>query len=342
LKRGFDIVLRPGPYVCAEHEYGGLPWWLLANGTENIMPRTSEENYMIHVRRWLKVLLPKFKPYLYKNGGPGILTVQIENEYGLFYACDNNYMIELRDIFRALLGKNVVFFTTDGNNKEYLKCGTVEGAYPTIDFGVDAGVKNAFDNQRAYAPQGPLINSEFYPGWLDHWGENHNKIKTERIISRFHEIMAMKANVNFYMFIGGNNFGFQNGANLPYLIQLNTYDYDAPLNEAGDVTDKYMAIRQAVGQYLPLPNMPVPANSSKKAYGEVKMTHYVPLVDVILETTDTCVKSLNPKSFERYGQGYGFILYMKKLDNLDMHGKNLSIPKLHDRAFIQIGSVNII
>ena len=75
-KIGFYIVFRPGPYICAEHDYGGLPWWLLSNGTESIRPRTNDYNYMSAVKRWFNVLLPMIKPHLYKNGGK-IITVQV-------------------------------------------------------------------------------------------------------------------------------------------------------------------------------------------------------------------------------------------------------------------------
>lgn len=110
------IILRPGPYVCAEHEYGALPWWLLSQGT-GIVPRSSDEKYMKPVKRWFDVLLPKIKPFLYENGGP-IITVQVENEYGSYYTCDKNYLESLRDIFRDHLGDNVVYFTT-GNTYQF-------------------------------------------------------------------------------------------------------------------------------------------------------------------------------------------------------------------------------
>ena len=338
--RGFLIILRPGPYACAEHDYGALPWWLLANGTDTIIPRTIETNYMNAVRRYMSVLLPKFVPYLYKNGGP-IITVQVENEYGSYYACDRQYTTALRDLFRQFLGNDVVLFTTDGNSVNYLKCGYIPGVYPTVDFGVDADVRKAFNNQRTVAKIGPLVNSEFYPGWLDWWGSPHAKVATERIVSSFNQIMQMDANVNFYMFFGGTNYGFSNGANTPYLVQPTTYDYDAPISEAGDTNDKYMAIRKAISQYLPIPQVPIPGNSTKIAYGKVQMTYHIPLVDAIVEMSDQCVNTLNPLTFEKLGQGYGFVLYIKKLDDLNVDGKLLSIPKLHDRAYIQIGSASV-
>lgn len=148
------MILRPGPYICGEHDFGGLPWWLLANGTDNVKPRTNEQNYMNAVRRWFDQLLPRISPYLYKNGGP-IITVQVENEYGFFYACDAQYKTELKEIFIKYLGDDVVYFTTDPFG--VLKCGVIPGVYPTVDFGVWQDPKEAFDGQRQYAPKGPLV-----------------------------------------------------------------------------------------------------------------------------------------------------------------------------------------
>jgi hypothetical protein len=153
--------------------------------------------------------------------------------------------------------------------------------------------------------------------------------------------MSMEANVNFYMFHGGTNFGFSNGVNLPFLPQPTSYDYDAPISEAGDITEKYLAMRDAISKYFPLPNVAIPPNSLKKNYGKVKMTHYVPLVDAIMQISNQVIKSLNPQSFEKMGQGHGFVLYKTKLDNVDVHEKILSIPNLHDRAYVQIGDTPI-
>ena len=114
-KIGFVVILRPGPYICGEHDFGALPWFLLANGTDTIRPRSSEANYIYAVNRWFNYLLPKLLPYLYKNGGP-IITIQIENEYGFYFACDSDYKTGLRDLFRTFLGDDVVYFTT-GNSK---------------------------------------------------------------------------------------------------------------------------------------------------------------------------------------------------------------------------------
>ena len=127
------------------------------------------------------------------------------------------------------------------------------------------------------------VNSEFYTGWLDWWGSPHSTVSTEKILKSFFQIMQLGGNVNFYMFFGGTNFGFSNGANQPYMVQLTTYDYDAPISEPGDITDKYMAIRSAISKYLPLPQVPIPANSTKVAYGRVQMA-YVSIFNLFIKS----------------------------------------------------------
>ena len=157
-------------------------------------------------------------------------------------------------------------------------CGAIENVYATVDFGVEANVTAHFELQRQYAPHGPLVNSEFYPGWLDFWGLPHQKRDTLTVVNKFRQMMDMGANVNFYMFHGGTNFGYSNGADPPFfLAQPTSYDYDAPISEAGDITLKYLALRDVISKYLPLPSVPIPANQTKFAYGKVLMTYVIEL-----------------------------------------------------------------
>ncbi|KAL0593395.1 Beta-galactosidase [Plecturocebus cupreus] len=240
---GLLVILRPGPYICAEWEMGGLPAWLLEK--ESILLRSSDPDYLAAVDKWLGVLLPKMKPLLYQNGGP-VITVQVENEYGSYFACDFDYLRFLQKRFRHHLGDDVVLFTTDEAHEKFLQCGALQGLYTTVDFGTGSNITDAFQIQRKCEPKGPLINSEFYTGWLDHWGQPHSTIKTETVASSLHDILAHGASVNLYMFIGGTNFAYWNGANSPYAAQPTSYDYDAPLSEAGDLTEKYFALRDII------------------------------------------------------------------------------------------------
>lgn len=196
-----DVILRMGPYICAEFEFGGFPWWLLK--VPDIGLRTSDPRFLAFVKKWYDKLLPMLQPYLYKNGGP-VISMQIENEYGSRPLCDQNYTTFLRDLFRSYVGDDYVLFTTDGGALGYLKCGYIPGVYPTVDFGPTSqqGVAGSFAAQRAYAPQGPFVNSEFYPGWLDLWGNNHSTVDTLDVVNSMGYMYNMGASFNFYMFEG--------------------------------------------------------------------------------------------------------------------------------------------
>lgn len=149
---------------------------------------------MNYVARWYSVILPAIRPLLYINGGP-VISVQIENEYGS-YGCDKLYTAWLRDITRRFLVDQVVLFTTDGNADAFIKCGQIAEVYTTIDFGSGGNVQAAFDVQRKWQPNGPLVNSEFYPGWIDQWGQPHSTVDMARVAKSLDEILALNASVN--------------------------------------------------------------------------------------------------------------------------------------------------
>nr|CAD7432748.1 unnamed protein product [Timema monikensis] len=247
-EEGLHVILRPGPYICAEREMGGFPPWLLTLHPEMKL-RSSDSNYQAHVQSWLNSLMTLVQPQLYGNGGP-IILVQIENEYGSYFACDYDHTSWLRDQFSSYVGTDAVLFTTDGAGDSYLQCGKIDGVFATVDFGSGTNVSAAFHAMRNHQEHGPLVNNEFYPGWLSHWDEPYQTVGTNQITKTLDEILAVNASVNFYMFFGGTNFGFMSGANYGsrYEPQLTSYDYDAPLTEAGDPTGKYFAIREVVGR----------------------------------------------------------------------------------------------
>ncbi len=176
--------------------------------------------------------------------------------------------------------------------------------YSTIDFGIDADVNASFATMRKYSPKGPLVNSEFYPGWLDFWGRPHEKRDTSLVLPPFKQMLQLNASINFYMFHGGTNFGLSAGAHPPYLIQPTNYDYDAPISESGDITQKYIAIRNEIENYYPVPQVPLPKNSTKLALGKIKLDYYAPLGPLVILTcyNDNHIESKNPLSFEKLGQ----------------------------------------
>ncbi|XP_019617515.1 PREDICTED: beta-galactosidase-like [Branchiostoma belcheri] len=246
---GLLVILRPGPYICAEWDMGGLPSWLMKDNS-SIVLRSSDPAYLDPVDTYMAQLLPRIKPYLYNNGGP-IITVQVENEYGSFYTCDYDYLRHLRQVFIQHLGPDVVLFTTDGWWDGVLKCGTIDGLYTTVDFGPGTDPVGAFKGQRKHQPKGPLVNSEFYTGWLDHWGQPHAHTDKDKVATYLEKILQLNASVNMYMFEGGTNFGYMNGANGPFKPQPTSYDYDAPLTEAGDPTDKLTTISNVIAKPVP-------------------------------------------------------------------------------------------
>ncbi|XP_052681959.1 beta-galactosidase-like isoform X2 [Crassostrea angulata] len=354
---GLLVLIRAGPYICGEWEFGGFPAWLLKENPKMVL-RKMDPTYIKYVDTWMDKLLPMLTPLMYENGGP-ILMVQIENEYGSFYTCDHDYMAHLRDKAREHLGPRALLYTTDGSGDGFLKCGTVPGAYVTVDFGNSFNPQKSFQPQRDYEPFGPLVNSEFYPGWLDHWGYPHSTVNLDVFSKALDLLLDYGANVNMYMFEGGTNFGFWNGADYdaagsksgsknlkganyaPYQAVPTSYDYDAPLTEAGDITDKYIAIRQVISKYKQLPSMPIPKNTTKTAYGKVEMSFMATVQDALQTLCPKGpIKSQYPLTMEAIGQWQGFVLYRHTLlGDTPSEPKTLDLSGVRDRAYLMINQV---
>ncbi|XP_037999107.1 beta-galactosidase-1-like protein isoform X1 [Motacilla alba alba] len=310
---GLLVILRPGPYICAEWEMGGLPAWLLWK--PDIVLRTSNPAYLAAVDSWLHVLLPKIKPRLYHQGG-NIISVQVENEYGSYYACDYGYLRHLLGSFRALLGSEVLLFTTDSARAEELRCGTLQGLYATVDFGPGSNVTEAFGAQRRVEPKGPLVNSEYYTGWLDYWGGAHASTSVAWVARGLEDMLQLGASINMYMFHGGTNFAYWSGADYKgqYKPVTTSYDYDAPLSEAGDPTEKLFAIRTVISKFQPLPAGPMPPATPKYAYGWVALRKYADLLDVLdVLCPSGPIQSQFPLTFEALKQVHGFVVYHTQL-----------------------------
>ncbi|XP_063145005.1 beta-galactosidase-1-like protein [Candoia aspera] len=333
---GLLVILRPGPYICAEWDMGGLPSWLLAE--PNIILRTSDPGFLQAVNKWLNVLLPKIKPRLYQNGG-NIISIQVENEYGSYYACDYSYMRHLLAVFRLYLGKEVVLFTTDGLKESELQCGTLQDLYATVDFGPEVNETRAFEQQRLVEPRGPLVNSEYYTGWLDYWGEPHSTRTTTVVTQGLQKMLELGANVNMYMFQGGTNFGYWNGADYKdrYNPIITSYDYDAPLSEAGDPTGKLYAIRTIIGKFQVVPAGPIPPATPKFSYGYVSLPQRVAFLDILnLVSPSLPFHSSFPLTFEALNQTHGFMLYRTVLPDDILQPVLLSVLEngIHDLAYV--------
>ncbi|XP_048455249.1 beta-galactosidase-1-like protein [Rhincodon typus] len=338
---GLFVILRPGPYICAEWDLGGLPAWLLQNSTISL--RSSDPDYLAAVDRWFAVLLPKMKPLMYQNGGP-IISFQVENEYGSYFTCDYNYLRHLREVMRKFLGEDVLLFTTDGNQLQDLYCGTLQRLYSTVDFGTTDDVNSSFQIQRQFEPEGPLVNSEFYVGWLDYWGVEHSVVPIENATRMLEEMLLLGASVNMYMFEGGTNFGYWNGAdyNIKYRPITTSYDYNAPLSEAGDPTQKFYALRDVISKFRAVPLGPVPPPTVKFAYGAVPMTKFGALLDFLnVLSPGGAVNSTYPLTFEQMQQYYGFMLYRTQLPQTIEKALPL-VPELngvHDRGYVLVNGV---
>ncbi|NWY60514.1 BGAL galactosidase, partial [Chionis minor] len=370
---GLLVILRPGPYICAEWEMGGLPAWLLWK--PDIILRSSDPAYLAAVDSWLHVLLPKIKPRLYQHGG-NIISVQVENEYGSYYACDYHYLRHLLGSFRALLGSEVLLFTTDGTRAEELRCGTLQGLYATIDFGPGSNVTEAFGAQRRVEPKGPLVNSEYYTGWLDYWGEAHASTSSARVARGLEDMLQLGASVNMqvlswkgaqYMFHGGTNFAYWSGADFKdqYKPVTTSYDYDAPLSEAGDPTKKLFAIRTVISKFQTLPVGPMPPATPKYAYGRVALRKVgacpegcaapawrclaAPLPSLSLQYADLLdvldvlcpsgpIQSQFPLTFEAIKQAHGFVVYRTQLPRDVLDPATLGAPphSICDRSYVML------
>ncbi|KAJ4884437.1 Beta-galactosidase 17 [Raphanus sativus] len=250
------VMLRAGPYICGEWDLGGFPAWLLAVKPP-LKLRTADHAYLKLVERWWNVLLPKVSPLLYRNGGP-VIMVQIENEYGS-YGNDKAYVRNLVTMATGHLGNDIILYTTDGGTRETLEKGTVPlyDVYSAVDFSMGDDPWPIFELQKKFNAPGrsPPLSSEFYTGWLTHWGEKIAKTDAEFTAASLEKILSRNGSAVLYMVHGGTNFGFYNGANtgsdeFDYKPDLTSYDYDAPIKESGDIDNpKFKALQKVIKKY---------------------------------------------------------------------------------------------
>lgn len=324
---GLYAIVRPGPYICSEWEFGGLPWWLLKN--DGIRLRCMDADYIAAVDRFFDSLIPRIAAHQITEGG-NVILVQVENEYGS-YGDDSEYIRYLADGLRRR-GINVPLFTSDGTNKQMLTGGTVPEIFKTANFGSRA--EEQFAALREYQPDGPLMCTEFWNGWFDHWTEEHHHRPGDDAAASLDDILAHGGNVSAYMFHGGTNFGFMNGANCfdKYEPTVSSYDDDAPVNECGDLTDKYFRFREVISKYAPIPDIELPAPVKKKKYGKFEFTACRRLFDC-LDKLSAPVETVCPLPMEKLGQGYGFILYRAEVRG-PRETQNVRIQEPRDRAYI--------
>ncbi|AYL94453.1 glycoside hydrolase family 35 protein [Mucilaginibacter celer] len=302
-EEGLWVILRPSPYVCAEWEFGGYPYWL--EKEEGLQVRSKEPKYLDAYHKYIMEVGKQLAPLQINHGG-NVLMVQIENEYGS-YGADKDYLALNRKMFIEA-GFDGQLYTCDP--EAAIKDGHLPGLLPAIN-GVDnvAKVKKLIDEN--HGGKGPYFIAEWYPAWFDWWGTAHHTVPAEKYVGPLDSVLTAGISINMYMFHGGTTRGFMNGANFndqnPYEPQISSYDYDAPLDEAGNPTDKYMKFREVIKKHLPagvtLPE--VPAAKPSEAIPTIRFTQTFGLFDHLPKA----VLHAAPQTFEDLNQAYGFALY---------------------------------
>ncbi|MBN2057071.1 beta-galactosidase [bacterium] len=324
---GLKVIVRPGPYICSERDMGGLPAWLLKDRQMRL--RCNYAPYLDAVDRYFSELLPRCVPLQVANGGP-LIAMQVECEYGL-YGNDKTYLTRLEAIMRAQ-GITVPLVTADGILEETLQYGTLPHVLETANFGSKA--ETHFKKLREYQPEGPLMCMEFWNGWFDHWGERHHTRTPEDAAAALNEILAAGASVCFYMFHGGTNFGFMNGANHEkgYQPTITSYDFDAPLNEQGNITPKFLAFRDVLRNVAAVPDTELPPPAPTMSIPPFELTESASLF-ASLDVLSSPVTSATPEPMESLGQSYGFIAYETCITG-PRTSAPLTLRDLHDRAHV--------
>lgn len=338
-EEGLYVILRPGPYVCAEWEFGGYPWFL--QKVPGMVIRGNNSQYLAATKSYFTALYGQVKKLLVSNGGP-IIMVQGENEFGSYVAQRKDIPLAEHKKYSAAVfqqlkdvGFNVPFFTSDGS--WLFEGGALPGALPTANGEDDVAKLKEVVNQYN-GGKGPYMVAEFYPGWLDHWAEEFPKVATESVVKQTQKYLDAGVSFNYYMVHGGTNFGFTSGANYDgnHDIQpdLTTYDYDAPISEAGWATEKYNALRNIL-QYPKTPA--VPAKIPVITIPNIQLTKAVSLE--YLKSKIKPITGDTPLTFEELNQGHGYVWYSKKFKQ-PISGK-LELKGLRDYAIVYVNGIKV-
>ena len=316
-KNGMYVIVRPGPYVCAEWEMGGLPWWLLKK--KDIRLREQDPYFMERVKIFEQKVGEQLAPLTLKNGGP-IIMIQVENEYGS-YGEDKPYVSEIRDCLRGIYGKDMPLFQCDWASN-FEKNG-LDDLIWTMNFGTGANIDSQFRRLGQLRPNAPKMCSEFWSGWFDKWGARHETRGAEDMVNGLDEMLSKGISFSLYMTHGGTSFGHWAGANSPgFAPDVTSYDYDAPINEYGQATPKFWKLREMMQKYsdkkLPAaPKAPMPIIEVPK----FELTEFAPLYngfdwDYYGEHGDLLRTSGAPKTFEEVDMGWGMMLYSTRLPEI--------------------------
>lgn len=323
-KHGMYIMLRPGPYVCSEWEMGGLPWWLLKK--KDIKLRTNDIYFLERTKLFMNEIGKELADLQVSRGG-NIIMVQVENEYGA-YATDKEYIANIRDIVKGAGFTDVPLFQCDWSST--FQRNGLDDLVWTINFGTGANIDAQFKKLQEARPNAPLMCSEFWSGWFDHWGRKHETRDAETMVSGIKDMLDRHISFSLYMTHGGTTFGHWGGANSPaYSAMCSSYDYDAPISEAGWATPKYYKLREMMMQYADSAQVipDVPAAYPVIEISEFELKEVAPLFDNLPEPK----LSENIKPMEQFDQGWGTILYRTSLPEVK-EGTTLLIDEVHDWA----------
>jgi len=336
------VILRPGPYCCAEWEYGGYPWWL--QQTPGLVIRANNQMFLDSCRVYINQLADQLRDLQVTHGGP-IVMVQAENEFGSYVSQRKDIPLEEHKKYSSAIrqqlidaGFDIPMFTSDGS--WLFKGGAIEGALPTAN-GED-NIENLKKVVNEYHDGvGPYMVAEFYPGWLDHWNEPFQKVSTESVVNQTRAYIENNIHFNFYMVHGGTNFGFWSGANYSNKTNiqpdLTSYDYDAPISEAGWATEKFMGIRELMQKSVSYKIPAVPEQIPVISIPEIAFDRTADVFSMAEQVK--AVESDEPMNFENLGQGFGYVLYRRHF-NQPITGL-MKVPGIADFATVYVNGKKI-
>jgi len=325
-KNGMYVIVRPGPYVCAEWEMGGLPWWLLKK--KDIRLRERDPYFMERVKIFEQKVGEQLAPLTIQNGGP-IIMIQVENEYGS-YGEDKPYVSEIRDCLRSIYGKELSLFQCDWSSN-FEKNGLDDLTW-TMNFGTGANINDQFRRLGELRPNAPKMCSEFWSGWFDKWGARHETRPAKDMVEGMDEMLSKGISFSLYMTHGGTSFGHWAGANSPgFAPDVTSYDYDAPINEWGLATPKFWELRKMMEKYndgkkMPaVPKAPMPIITVPK----FQLTEFAPLISAITKPVNGAIKT-----FEEMDMGWGTMMYSTRLPEIT--SQSVLSGEFHDFAQVFI------
>ena len=329
-KNGMYVIVRPGPYVCAEWEMGGLPWWLLKK--KDIKLREQDPYFMERVRIFEQKVGEQLAPLTIQNGGP-IIMIQVENEYGS-YGEDKAYVSAIRDCLRSIYGQQMALFQCDWSSN-FEKNGLDDLVW-TMNFGTGANIDEQFRRLGELRPNAPKMCSEFWSGWFDKWGARHETRKADDMVAGIDEMLSKNISFSLYMTHGGTSFGHWAGANSPgFAPDVTSYDYDAPINEYGQATEKYWLLRETLQKYstTKLPAVPK-APMSVISIPKFEVNEFSSMLNGEDPDLKIPVVTGNPKTLEEMDMGWGSILYMTRMP--DISEPSVLTGDFHDFAQVFI------